>query len=67
VARGKKGRRLQEPLVTIVGPPEHKDLVDLASGLRFVEGRAIGVPLSLAEEVIKGRRGYLIEPYSKQS
>jgi hypothetical protein len=50
-----------EPLVTLAGPSEHKDVTDLSTGLRFIEGKATNVPLSLAEEVARTRQGYFIE------
>jgi hypothetical protein len=50
-----------EPLVDVVGPIAHADITDLATGLRFIQGRATGVPLSVAQEAVKDRRGYFIE------
>ncbi len=57
---------LGEPLVTLVRPFHHRDVMDLATGLRFVGGKAVGVPLSVAEEIANRRRGYYIEPYGRE-
>jgi len=48
----------------IAGPPDHKDVFDVATGLRFVEGRALA-PLSLAQKIARERRGYFVLPYNK--
>jgi hypothetical protein len=51
-----------EPMVFVTGPPEHKDIVDLATGLRFVEGKSTErIPLSKARELFGNRQGYYIE------
>ncbi len=52
----------REPLVTLAGPFDHGDVRDLATGLRFIAGKAEGVPLSVAEGVAAQRRGYYVEP-----
>ena len=52
-----------EPLVTLAGPSDHTDFTDLATGLRFIAGRAEGVPLSTAHEIAGRRRGYYVEPH----
>jgi hypothetical protein len=50
-----------EPLVTLAGPFAHADVQDLATGLRFIRGKAAGVPLSVAQEIANRRPGYHIE------
>jgi hypothetical protein len=55
-----------EPLVTLAGPFDHRDVEDGATGLRFVGGKAVGVPLSVAREIADRRRGYYIEPYGRE-
>jgi hypothetical protein len=55
----------REPLVTLAGPFDHGDVMDLATGLRFISGKAVGVPLSVAEEIASQRRGYYVEPYGR--
>ena len=52
----------KEPTATVIAPAEHKDVFDLATGLRFHEGRATGVPLSQAIEAFRGRKGYHVIP-----
>jgi len=59
-------RRLREPLVTLCGPFDHGDVQDLATGLRFIGGKASGVPLSVAEEIANRRRGFYIEPHGTE-
>lgn len=56
-----------EPLVTLAGPfdPAQADVQDLATGLRFRGGKAIGVPESVAHEIAKNRRGYYVEPHGR--
>jgi len=51
-----------EPLVTLCGPFDHGDVVDLATGLRFRGGKASGVPESLATKYAEERTGYYVEP-----
>jgi hypothetical protein len=53
----------EERRVTLVGPTEHGDVLDLETGLRFLHGRSVGVPISVAQKVVDTRRGYYIEPY----
>jgi hypothetical protein len=55
----------REPLVTLCGPFDHGDVEDLATGLRFIRGRASGVPLSKAQEIASRRQGYFIEPHGR--
>jgi hypothetical protein len=50
-----------EPLVTVAGPFDHGDVMDLATGLRFVGGKAAEVPLSMAQDIVNRRQGYFIE------
>jgi hypothetical protein len=59
--RSEASEQSREPLVTLCGPVDHPDVVDLASGLRFLQGKATGVPLSVAEEIASRRRGFFIE------
>ena len=56
--------KTKEPVVMVAGPPDHKDVFDVATGLRFVEGRALA-PLSLAQKIARERRGYFVLPYNK--
>jgi len=61
----------KEPLVSVIGPADHKDIFDVQSGLRFHEGIARGVPLELAEKLVRERKGYEIhhvtyEPIKKK-
>ena len=53
-----------EELVTIARPADVKDTTyySEAGPLRFLEGRAHGVPLSVARKVAAGRPGWTIEP-----
>lgn len=53
-----------EPLVTLAGPfdPAQADALDLATGLRFRNGKAAGVPEPVARELAENRRGYYVEP-----
>ena len=50
-----------EPRVSVVGPSDLVDVYDVATGLRFVQGMARDVPLSLAKEIERTRRGYYIQ------
>ncbi len=52
--------------VTLCGPFDYRDVEDLATGLRFIGGKAVGVPLSVATEIANRRRGYYIEPHGKE-
>ncbi len=55
-----------DPPVTLCGPFDVRDVEDLATGLRFIAGKAVGVPLSVATEIANRRPGYYIEPHGKQ-
>ncbi len=63
----KPERRAEEELVTLVGPADQKDVTYLtgAGPIRLIDGKAHGVPLSVARKLAEGRRGWLIEhvPY----
>ncbi len=56
-----------EELVTVAGPADHKDVVYFseAGPIRFVEGKAHWVPLSVAEK-IANRPGWVIESAPKR-
>jgi hypothetical protein len=58
--------RPEESLVTLAGPFDHGDVMDLATGLHFMRGKAVGVPLSVAEEIANRRRSFYIEPYGRE-
>jgi hypothetical protein len=60
--------KTKEPTVTLVGPGDHLDVFDVGTGLRFVQGEAKDVPLSVAEKIERERRGYYIQGalYSKR-
>ena len=49
----------QEPRVRVQGPAEVYDFTDAATGVRFVQGRAEKVPLSVARKLAQ-RKGYAI-------
>lgn len=55
-----------EPLVTLAGPFDHGDVMDVATGLRFIAGRAEGVSLSTAHRVAGTRKGYYVEPHGSE-
>jgi hypothetical protein len=50
-----------EELVTLVGPWDHDDTWDFYLNKRVIRGKATGVPLSVAEKIVKERRGYYIQ------
>lgn len=56
--------RSDEETVTLVCPNPHANLVD-ANGVTFVEGRAEGVPRSLARKYTDDFPGYTIETKGK--
>ncbi len=53
-----------EELVTVCKPGDEKDVTYLSEvgPIRFVEGKAYGVPLSVARKLAGGRPGWTIEP-----
>ncbi len=53
-----------EELVTLAKPADEKDTIYLSAvgPLRFVEGKAHRVPLSVARKLADGRPGWTIEP-----
>jgi hypothetical protein len=60
----------EKELVTIAKPGFASDEKDTTyysevGPLRFLEGRAYGVPLSAARKVVAGRPGWTIEPTPK--
>jgi hypothetical protein len=55
-----------EPLVTLAGPYTVADCEDAETGLRFRGGKAVGVPLSVAQRIAKQRRGYYVEPHGRE-
>ena len=51
----------REPTVTLAANGvDHKDVFDVALGLRFHEGVARDVPLSVAVRIVNEHRGYHI-------
>jgi hypothetical protein len=59
-----EGPEAGEELVTVAGPADQRDVtyVSEAGPIRFLEGRAYGVPLSVARKLAEGRPGWTIEP-----
>ena len=55
---------LGEELVTLAKPADEKDVTYFSEvgPLRFIEGKAHGVPLSVAGKLAAGRPGWTIEP-----
>ena len=53
-----------EALVTVAKPGDEKDVTYLSEvgEVRFVEGKAHGVPLSVARKLANGRVGWVVEP-----
>jgi hypothetical protein len=54
---------MEEEKVTLVGPWDHDDTWDFYLNKRFIRGKATGVPRSVAEKIVKERRGYHIVPH----
>jgi hypothetical protein len=54
----------REEFVSVVKPADENDVTYFsgAGSVRFLEGRARGVPLSVARKLTEGRPGWLIEP-----
>jgi hypothetical protein len=60
----KNTETVDEELVTVAKPGEEKDVTYLseAGPIRFSEGKAYGVSLSVARKLADGRPGWTIEP-----